>query len=624
MAFRALRTAGLTLGLGLSALAAYQGVRNAMADPPSHQRAALTHLDATGDREVVYCHQCSNEWWRDEQGLICPRCEGEATEIVSILKPYACASPALTKSFKISPENDPRDMRDAAVPDEIRNLQAHDPWARNDVPDPEDGDVEEYVTHGPNSTMFYSSRIIRPRRRAAEGDPSVPDASDPNNVIRDFQNMIGDFMGPGMQQGQAGRSGPDTLFRTVDDDDLFFRPLGSGGNVRHERPGGPRARPNIASGRFTFTATTGPRNADGPQPMAPPVEELATYAPPPLNRSRSGPNVLIISIRARPDQLIRILGGLFGAMGPLAEARNAGENQNGQQNGLPQGLQGFIASIFNPAGAVSGDAVYTQEALDRIISQLMEQHPTSNAPGPAPAEAIASLPKKKLDEKMLGSDIKADCSVCMDDVFQGDEVVVLPCNHWFHEACAAAWLSEHNTCPICRKGITDNVVSSGSRPTNPIDTSNASNAPASDNDNHHPPSPPSPGAAARREALHQRSMERNEARLQAIRAAARLDSTPENEAQNYHNLGNTSRSEPPSPPPIPGAYESSRHGPLSRRASSISDTQQERRLSRSGSSRGSIGSSTGNGNGSSSNNSGGPISWFRRFSGGGGDNRRQD
>jgi Zn finger protein HypA/HybF involved in hydrogenase expression len=43
------------------------------------------HLDATGDREVVYCHQCEHEWYRDQGGLVCPRCDGEATEIVSTL-----------------------------------------------------------------------------------------------------------------------------------------------------------------------------------------------------------------------------------------------------------------------------------------------------------------------------------------------------------------------------------------------------------------------------------------------------------------------------------------------------------------------------------------------------------
>jgi Zn finger protein HypA/HybF involved in hydrogenase expression len=54
-----------------------------MADPPqSTTQFAVPRLDASGDREVVYCHLCSNEWWKDEHGLTCPRCEGDATEIV--------------------------------------------------------------------------------------------------------------------------------------------------------------------------------------------------------------------------------------------------------------------------------------------------------------------------------------------------------------------------------------------------------------------------------------------------------------------------------------------------------------------------------------------------------------
>lgn len=42
------------------------------------------HLDATGSREVVFCHQCENEWYQDEHGLVCPACEGEIIEIVSL------------------------------------------------------------------------------------------------------------------------------------------------------------------------------------------------------------------------------------------------------------------------------------------------------------------------------------------------------------------------------------------------------------------------------------------------------------------------------------------------------------------------------------------------------------
>jgi len=41
-------------------------------------------LDVTAGREVVFCHQCAHEWYRDDHnGLDCPRCQTEVTEIVS-------------------------------------------------------------------------------------------------------------------------------------------------------------------------------------------------------------------------------------------------------------------------------------------------------------------------------------------------------------------------------------------------------------------------------------------------------------------------------------------------------------------------------------------------------------
>jgi hypothetical protein len=100
-----------------------------------------------------------------------------------------------------------------------------------------------------------------------------------------------------------------------------------------------------------------------------------------------------------------------------------------------------------------GDAVYSQEELDRVISQLIDQNLNRTGAPPAPQSAIRALPKKKVDEEMLGSDGKAECSICMEQVELGTEVAVLHCKHWFHYPCIEAWLSQHNTCPHCRRGI---------------------------------------------------------------------------------------------------------------------------------------------------------------------------
>lgn len=115
---------------------------------------------------------------------------------------------------------------------------------------------------------------------------------------------------------------------------------------------------------------------------------------------------------------------------------------------------GLLAQLLDPGNAQHGDMVFSQEAFDRVMSQLMDQNNGSTAPPPASEEAINSLQKKQVDQEMLGSEGKAECSICMDNVDLGAEVTVLPCNHWFHGDCVKAWLKEHDTCPHCRKPVT--------------------------------------------------------------------------------------------------------------------------------------------------------------------------
>lgn len=115
-----------------------------------------------------------------------------------------------------------------------------------------------------------------------------------------------------------------------------------------------------------------------------------------------------------------------------------------------------------PTGQL-GDAVFSNEQFDRVMSQLMEQQQSGSAPGPATEAAINALPRKKVTDDMLDETTKqAECSICMDNVTVGEEVLELPCSHWFHGECVRAWLTEHDTCPICRTGI---MPKEGSRDT---------------------------------------------------------------------------------------------------------------------------------------------------------------
>ncbi|KAI1209893.1 uncharacterized protein F4807DRAFT_424788 [Annulohypoxylon truncatum] len=354
-----------------------------------------THLDATAGREVVFCHRCENEWYRDERPntLDCPRCQSDITEIVEV-------------------DHDPRIIDDDQSLPDLDHFRRHHHHHNLDSDD-EDEDFEENLLHGPGGFFSHRSILRSPERQGAGNGPrAAPENAD--QIIRRFTELLGDIGGPSM------RSGPDTLFSSPPQ------------RVTFQRFSGPGFQGGMSS--ITISSTSGRTRADPSQ----------------------GPAM------GRDDPFRRVFGDIMGDMGPPSVDRDGpnSANQNGGDgsgNGRPQAdfslaLSQLIASLINPH-MVHGDAVYSQEALDRIITNLMDSNPQSNAPAPASDESIAGLPRKKLDEAMLGPELKGECTICIDEMKAGDEAVVLPCRHWFHEQCVTLWLKQHNTCPICRAAI---------------------------------------------------------------------------------------------------------------------------------------------------------------------------
>ena len=53
---------------------------------------------------------------------------------------------------------------------------------------------------------------------------------------------------------------------------------------------------------------------------------------------------------------------------------------------------------------------------------------------------------------------KKKCIICLDDFKNGDKVSFLPCTHFFHYKCINSWFKNKNTCPLCKKEITQSLV----------------------------------------------------------------------------------------------------------------------------------------------------------------------
>ena len=393
------------------------------------------------ERDIVYCHQCNNEWYRDEHGIICPECQGEFTEII---------------------ENgrDPR-QEEQHIPGDVMD---HDHFS---APDPDEDDIDNVRLEqtGPETYRLRGTYRTTIGRQPGQQQGQQGQAGMGGGLMGIVGNILQGMVGPqqqGQQQGlQPGPNGPG-------------RPASAPGSPPPNgarSPGGTYVRHGSGPG-FSYTIATSsnagnfgggqfggmggpnlfPRNANGPQPYQGQPDHIEQML-----------NQMMMNIGVMPGQQ---MGGM--RMGPDGTPRGMphpfhntdpfGPGPNGPFiiAGGP-GMQGPFAQLLNmfgPPGGMAGDAVYSQEALDRIITQLMEQHQAGNAPPPASDEAIKALPKRPITLKDQGDSGKAECSICMDEVPLGDQVTELPCHHWFHFECIKAWLSEHDTCPHCRQGIT--------------------------------------------------------------------------------------------------------------------------------------------------------------------------
>jgi hypothetical protein len=75
-----------------------------------------------------------------------------------------------------------------------------------------------------------------------------------------------------------------------------------------------------------------------------------------------------------------------------------------------------------------------------------------------PAEVFNQFDKvifQKLDTEEQEED---QCSICICEYENGEEVLTLPCKHKFHDACIKQWLQQSVKCPLCNQMVTDGEV----------------------------------------------------------------------------------------------------------------------------------------------------------------------
>jgi len=76
-------------------------------------------------------------------------------------------------------------------------------------------------------------------------------------------------------------------------------------------------------------------------------------------------------------------------------------------------------------------------------------------------ETLDSLPVVKYDSEKFKNvdDESKQCSICIENFQDDQEVRFLWCLHRFHKNCVDQWLDKHTSCPICKKDYSEAVKS---------------------------------------------------------------------------------------------------------------------------------------------------------------------
>ncbi|OAQ58219.2 ATP-dependent DNA helicase PIF1 [Pochonia chlamydosporia 170] len=299
------------------------------------------HLDACSCREVVFCHACCFEWYRDDYGLMCPYCENDITEIVN-------------------PENDPRRI------DTVSNLASPELLP---LPSAEDSGTDEaYIEEHLDLRDFHFRRSTRTGPANRHQAPYI------DSVLQLVLDMAQRFSQLRQNEGMS----------------LF--PRSDYGSYA------PRIQRHIF--------TSGPPGGE---------TGYVTIFSGPVYGSHSASSIVGEDHPNRGS--IDLFQALSNAIRDMLRPQGAGEV--GPQLGYAGRLQETLNRV-NPANATTRDAVYSQEALDRVITQLMEANWQSSAAPPASPAAINNLERRTVDRELLGPEGKVECSICTDEMKSHD------------------------------------------------------------------------------------------------------------------------------------------------------------------------------------------------------------
>ncbi len=143
---------------------------------------------------------------------------------------------------------------------------------------------------------------------------------------------------------------------------------------------------------------------------------------------------------------------------PIISNENKNDDGSGKKEDNPDDIKGNSAVVTPVSTQPISDVIdleggeHEEEEVSSPIQEIRKKRGWN--------ERILALKNRGTGKSLTSSRRRknslydtGNCGICLEDFDQGEELLVLPCAHLFHEDCVGDWLSTHGTCPFCKAQI---------------------------------------------------------------------------------------------------------------------------------------------------------------------------
>eukprot|EP01116_Phalansterium_solitarium_P008357 TRINITY_DN2214_c0_g1_i1.p1 TRINITY_DN2214_c0_g1~~TRINITY_DN2214_c0_g1_i1.p1 ORF type:complete len:299 (+),score=58.54 TRINITY_DN2214_c0_g1_i1:91-987(+) len=188
---------------------------------------------------------------------------------------------------------------------------------------------------------------------------------------------------------------------------------------------------------------------------AEPATDSSPSSPP--EESSESPEASPVA-RARPVRMMQVF--VFESSSSRSRSSESSSDANSQTESSGEGPREasrfpgrsvnrrMLIYTVEISGNGVGNMVNSEANFQEILDRLARAY-EARGPPPASKDAIDRLPELEITDELVRQ--SARCTVCCEDFELGGPTALdLPCHHLFHKDCITTWISQHNTCPVCR------------------------------------------------------------------------------------------------------------------------------------------------------------------------------